>query len=210
MLQHPRRAATKLATAAATVAMLTAGVATAAAAQTRAAAHPAFHARAILAGRTLHHRFRAAGSATWHTERLSLPDDITALGPALFTAFQNGVGPQGQAAPDGNRDSTVVEFTANGHPRAPVGHPRQMRRPDRRPAHRPGHRHRQRGRATPACTPSTRRPAQVRHYHYSRPLPHHGGTDAISIYRGQVLISASAPGTTGRPRRSPATRPSTR
>ena len=38
---------------------------------------------------------------------------------------------------------------------------------------------------------------QIRHYHYSRPLPHKGGTDAISIYHGQVLISASAPGTTG-------------
>ena len=33
----------------------------------------------------------------------------------MFTGFQNGVGPQGQAAPDGNRDSTVVEFAPNGH-----------------------------------------------------------------------------------------------
>jgi hypothetical protein len=35
------------------------------------------------------------------------------------------------------------------------------------------------------------------HYSYSRPLPSKGGTDAISIYHGMVLISASAPGTTG-------------
>ncbi len=35
------------------------------------------------------------------------------------------------------------------------------------------------------------------HYHYDRPLPSKGGTDAISIYHGMVLISASAPGTTG-------------
>ncbi|MGO9972547.1 MAG: hypothetical protein ACLP01_07035 [Solirubrobacteraceae bacterium] len=35
------------------------------------------------------------------------------------------------------------------------------------------------------------------HYQYSEPLPHNGGTDAISIYHGMVLISASAPGTTG-------------
>jgi hypothetical protein len=76
-------------------------LATAAATQSPAAGHPAFHARAILSGSTLHHRFRAAGSKTWHTEALSLPDDITALGLVLFTAFQNGVGPQGQAAPDG-------------------------------------------------------------------------------------------------------------
>jgi hypothetical protein len=32
---------------------------------------------------------------------------------------------------------------------------------------------------------------------YSEPLPHDGGTDAISIYGGEILISASAPGTTG-------------
>ena len=36
------------------------------------------------------------------------------------------------------------------------------------------------------------------HYIYSEPLPHFGGTDAISIYLGQLFISASAPGTTGR------------
>ena len=35
------------------------------------------------------------------------------------------------------------------------------------------------------------------HYTYARPLPSDGGTDAISVYHGLVLISASAPGTTG-------------
>jgi hypothetical protein len=39
----------------------------------------------------------------------------------------------------------------------------------------------------------------VEHYSYSEPLPHLGGTDAISIFDGQILISASAPGTTGTP-----------
>ena len=114
----------------------------------------------------------------------------------MFTGFQNGVGPQGQAAPDGNRDSTVVEFSPNGHP---------VRQWD----------------LHGKCDGLTADPltgqviatvnedanssvytidastGQVRHYHYSRPLPHQGGTDAISIYHGQVLVSASAPGTTG-------------
>ena len=198
MFENPRRAATTLATAAAALTMLTAGVATAASAQSRAAAaHPVFHARAILSGSTLQHRFRKAGSKKWHTEKLSLPDDITALGPAMFTAFQNGVGPQGQAAPDGNRDSTVVAFTRSGH---------ALRQWDLRGK----------------CDGLTADPltgqviatvnedahssvytinpvsGQVRHYHYSRPLPHQGGTDAISIYHSQVLVSASAPGTTGK------------
>ena len=35
------------------------------------------------------------------------------------------------------------------------------------------------------------------HYSYNKPLPHKGGTDAISFYNGLMLISASAPGTTG-------------
>jgi hypothetical protein len=46
---------------------------------------------------------------------LTFPDDITALGRDLFTAFENGVGPQGQPATTGNQDSTVVEFTPGGH-----------------------------------------------------------------------------------------------
>ena len=34
----------------------------------------------------------------------------------------------------------------------------------------------------------------MRHYRYNLdPLPHGGGTDAVSIYRGAILISASAP-----------------
>jgi hypothetical protein len=46
-------------------------------------------------------------------------------------------------------------------------------------------------------TPGAKAGHQVRHYHYNEALPHFGGTDAISIYHGQVLVSASAPGTTG-------------
>ncbi len=37
----------------------------------------------------------------------------------------------------------------------------------------------------------------VTRYSYSGALPHGGGTDAISIYRKLILISASAPGTNG-------------
>ena len=212
MFQNPRRATTAVATAAAALSLLATGATAASAAtaaSTAAAAGPVFHARAILNGATLSHRFRRAGSKKWHTEPLSQPDDITALAPAMFTGFQNGVGPQGQAAPDGNRDSTVVEFAPNGH---------AVRQWDIR------------GKcdgltADPLTgqviatvnedansSVYTINPATglVRHYHYNRPLPHQGGTDAISIYHGQVLISASAPGTTGKPDRSPATRPCTR
>ena len=35
----------------------------------------------------------------------------------------------------------------------------------------------------------------VQHFTHNRPLPHNGGTDAITIYQGQIFVSASAPGT---------------
>ena len=141
----------------------------------------------------------AAGSAKLHSAPLTLPDDITAAGPYLFTAFQNGVGPQGQAATDGNRDSTVVEFTRTG---------RVVRQWDIRgkcdgvtadPA-----RHRviatvneDANSSVYTIDPWAAPARQVRHYAYSAPLPSKGGTDAISIFHGMVLVSASAPGTTG-------------
>ena len=124
-------------------------------------------------------------------------------GGYLFTGFQNGVGPQGQASTDGNRDSTIVEFAPNGT----VIHQWDIRG---------------------KCDGLTADPytgqviatvnedansslysidpwsGQVTHYSYSKPLPHHGGTDAISFYNGQMLISASAPGTTGAAAPNPA------
>jgi hypothetical protein len=175
--------------------VLSAGTASA----TTTASHPGYTARVILSGSSLRHTFAAAGSAKLHTAPLTLPDDITAAGPYLFTAFQNGVGPQGQAATDGNRDSTVVEFTRTG---------RVVRQWDIRgkcdgvtadPA-----RHRviatvneDANSSVYTIDPWAAPAKQVRHYAYSAPVPSKGGTDAISIFHGMVLVSASAPGTTG-------------
>ena len=44
----------------------------------------------------------------------------------------------------------------------------------------------------------------IQHYAYNEPLPHNGGTDAISIVGGQIVVSASAPGTIGKPAPQPA------
>jgi hypothetical protein len=43
----------------------------------------------------------------------------------------------------------------------------------------------------------------VHHYSYNEALPHLGGTDAISVFDGHILISASAPGATGTPMQQP-------
>ena len=164
---------------------------------------PTYHVRQILSGQSLHHWYTRAGSRKQHRESLTQPDDITMTGGHLFTGFQNGVGPQGQASTDGNRDSTIVEFAPNGT----VIHQWDIRG---------------------KCDGLTADPytgqviatvnedansslyrvdpwsGQVTHYSYSKPLPHHGGTDAISFYNGQMLISASAPGTTGAAAPNPA------
>ncbi len=175
------------------------GAGTALAAPGGPAGHPApaFSARTILSGHNLSHTFAAKGSP--HHEHLSSPDDITTLDGKLFVAFQNGVGPQGQASPSGNTDSTVVEFTAGGRvvrqwelhgkcdgltadPRAGVVIATVNEDLNS---------------SLFTIAPGARPAGQVQHYAYSEALPHHGGTDAISVYHGRIFISASAPGTTG-------------
>jgi hypothetical protein len=128
-------------------------------------------------------------------ETISQPDDITYMNGRIYVGFQDGVGPQGQASPSGNTRSTIVAFDLWGRPVA-------------------------RWSVVGKCDGLTAYPQIDRviatvnedanssvylikpdggttHYQYSEPLPHNGGTDAISIYHGMVLISASAPGTTG-------------
>jgi hypothetical protein len=201
------RRATKTITVAGAVAVtFLAMVATALPASARTSSHsrPSYYVHQVLSGKSLGHWYTKAGSSKRHWERLSSPDDITIFDGDLFTTFQNGVGPQGQASPDGNRDSTIVEFSQGGQ----VIHQWDLRG---------------------KCDGLTANPAtgqviatinedanssldsidswtgQVTHYHYSKqPLPHHGGTDAISFYDGQMLISASAPGTTGAAAPNPA------
>ncbi len=200
MLTSARRAAAVLAAAAVLPAsLLMGGAATAATSPHRTSHAPQYRVRAILNGADLRHTFIPAGKKTARTEALSSPDDITVLGH-IFTAFQNGVGPQGQPSADGNTDSTVVEFTASGH---------LVRQWDLRgkcdgitadtakhlliaTVNEDAHS------SVYTITPGAARGHQVKHYRYEIPLPHNGGTDAISIWDGRILLSASAPGTVGK------------
>jgi hypothetical protein len=107
------------------------------------------------------------------------------------------VGPQGQPSPAGDLDSTIVELDLAG---GAVGQwdvagkcdgltadpaTGQIIATVNEDAHS----------SVYLIKPST---GTIVHYRYNEALPSHGGTDAISIYRGMVLISASAPGTTGK------------
>jgi hypothetical protein len=161
-----------------------------------ASTSPKLTVRRIAYGAKLHHVYRVNGTGAKKTESLSSPDDITQLGQDFFVTFQNGVGPQGTASPAGDLDSTIVEFTLAG---------REVRQWDligkcdgltadpytglviatiNEDAHS----------SIYTINPRTR---ALTHYRYNEPLPHKGGTDAISIYHGLIFVSASAPGTTG-------------
>lgn len=151
---------------------------------------PSYSVKTILDGANLRH----VNSKTGQREALTKPDDITQYGGNLYAAFQNGVGPQGQPAPDGNKDGTIVEFTPGG---SVVAQWDVTGRVDGLTAN-PGT-----GDVIATVNEDLHSSlyditgGTVVHYSYNKALPNHGGTDAISFYRGQMLISASAPGTTG-------------
>ncbi len=157
---------------------------------------PTYTVRVILSGKSLHHWYTKAGSHKRYSEPLADPDDITRIGNDLFSGFQNGVGPQGQASPDGNRDSTIVEYTLHG---AVVNQWDILGKCDGLTANtsagllvatvnEDGHS------SLYTIDPFT---SHIVHYFYYKPLPHNGGTDAISFDNGLMLIGASAPGTVG-------------
>jgi len=153
-------------------------------------------AQTVLSGSSLTHTFTVAGTAGTQTEPLSKPDDIAQLGRDIFVGFQNGVGPQGEASPSGNLDSTVVEMTTSGHVLAQwdvVG------KTDGVTADPDTHTviatvNEDANSSLYAITPGWG--GGVQHYQFNEPLPHNGGADAISVVNGRLTISASAPGTT--------------
>jgi hypothetical protein len=155
-----------------------------------------FTFKQIVLATTLHHSFQVNGKGATRTESLSQPDDIVALGGNLYVGFQNNVGSQGEVAPSGNLDSTLVEFTPAG---TLVKQWDVTGKID--------------GMGADAATGQVfatvnedsnsslyvESGGTVTHYTYTKsPLPHLGGTDAVAVYNGKVLISASAPGTGGK------------
>jgi hypothetical protein len=134
----------------------------------------------------------AAGGTT-----LSKPDDITSMGGSIFVSWQNGVGPQGEPASNGNTQSTVAQYSSSGKL---INSWQLTGRCDGMSAD-PAH---ERIIATVnedahtslyVIKPEADAGEQLTHYTYSpNPPVHGGGTDAPHIYNGQILISASAPG----------------
>ena len=167
----------------------------------------------ILNGADLRHTFVPAGRKNARTEALSSPDDIAVLGHDIYTTFQNGVGPQGEPSPDGNTDSTIVEFTLGGH----VVHQWDLHgKCDGLTADTAKHLliatiNEDANSSVYTITPGAPPGHQLLHYRYNDPAAAPRRHRRHLDLGRQILISASAPGTTGkRPPRSRPTRPCTR
>ena len=134
------------------------------------------------------------------------PDDIARLGPDVFVGWQNGVGTSGEPDPvTGQTASTVVEYAPDGSTVASFALPGKVDGLGADPL-------RQRILATVnedgnsslyAISPRPAGRAAVVRYVYS-PAPAAstaggvltgGGTDAVTVYGGRILVSASNPGT---------------
>jgi hypothetical protein len=150
----------------------------------------------IALGETLKHSFQPNGKGAAQTEHLIQPDDIATLGGKLYVGFQNGVGSMGEPSPSGNLDSTLVEFTPTGSVVKQWDVTGKIDGMGADPAT---------GQVFATVNEDSKSSlyvvsgGTVTHYTYTQsPLPHMGGTDAISVYHGKILISASAPGTGGK------------
>jgi hypothetical protein len=152
--------------------------------------------RQIAFGTLLKHSFQPGGKGATRTEHLIQPDDIVSVGGHLYVGFQNGVGPQGEPSGSGNLDSTLVEFTPAGHVVKQWDMTGKIDGMGANPAT---------GQVIATVNEDansslyTVSGGTVTHYSYTpSKLPHLGGTDAVTVFHGKILISASSPGTTGK------------
>jgi hypothetical protein len=160
------------------------------------ASNNALTVKQIVEGLTLKHSFQPDGKGAARTESLTQPDDIVALGGNLYVGFQNGVGSQGEASISGNLDSTLVEFTPAGSVVKQWAVTGKIDGMGADPAT---------GQVIATVNEDSKSSlytvsgGTVTHYTYTpSPLPNLGGTDHVAVYNGKILISASAPGTSGK------------
>jgi hypothetical protein len=147
-------------------------------------ATPALAAPLSSAPHLVIHHYAAVGSET-------KPDDLTRLGDSIYVAFQNGVGPMGEPAPSGTTASTIQQYSLTGAPGRSWTVTGKIDGMTADPNS---------GRILATVNEDgnssfvTLDPSKntVKTYTYAG-LTHGGGTDAISIFDRQIVISASAP-----------------
>ena len=149
----------------------------------------------IVQATTLKHSYQPDGKGAARTESLTQPDDIVTLGGNLYVGFQNGVGSQGEVSSSGNLDSTLAEFTPAG---SVVKQWDVTGKIDGMGADSAA------GQVIVTVNEDSKSSlytvsgGTVTHYTYTPSLPNLGGTDAVAVDNGKILISASAPGTSGK------------
>jgi hypothetical protein len=123
----------------------------------------------------------------------SKPDDIVRLGNSIYVAYQNGIGPLGEPAADGTTASTVQQFSLEGTPGASWNIPGRI---DGMGADEAGHRllltTNEDGNSSFHTLTPARGSQAVKDYAYMG-LTHGGGTDAVTVYHGRILVSGSNP-----------------
>jgi len=153
--------------------------------------YPSYHVQQVLSGASMKH----ANSRTGKNEPLSQPAAIAQSGGTLYAAFDNGVGTRGQASASGNADSTIVQFTPGGSVTAQWDVAGQVSGLGASPdtgeivatVNAAGH-----------SSIYTIDGGAVTHYSYAKALPSNGGTAGLTFYKGQLVVTASAPGSTGK------------
>lgn len=133
---------------------------------------------------------------------LSAVDDITSMEGSIFVSWQDGVGPKGEPAANGNTQSTIAQYSSSGHL---INTWQLTGRCDGMTADSQHDRiiatiNEDGNSSLAVIKPDAPTASQFVHYTYSpNPLVHGGGTDAPHIYRGQIFISASNPSDTSQP-----------
>lgn len=127
------------------------------------------------------------------SRHLTGPDDIALIGPHIFVAFQNGVGSQGETSTTGFTHSTLVEMDVHGSVEHLVNIPGKI---DGLGSDTANNRVivtvNEDGNSRLATVDLN---GHVVNYTYSPAvLPHHGGTDAVSVFNGKIYLSASCGG----------------
>jgi hypothetical protein len=173
-------------------AVATAGALAATAGASPQPGYPGYSVQQVLSGANLRH----ANSHTGKNEALSQPAAITEAGGAVYAAFDNGVGTKGQASASGNADSTIVQFTPGGTVTWQGDVAGQVSGLAANPdtgeivvtANSAGH-----------AVIYTIDGGSVTRYTFSKALPSNGGVAGATFYKGQLVVTASAPGSTGHP-----------
>jgi hypothetical protein len=167
-----------------------------ASASASAPACPSLCVKEVVLAETIKHTFQRNGTGASESGRLSQPDDIAALGGNIYVGFQNGVGAQGEPAPSGNLDSTLLEITPTG---SVVHQWDLLGKIDGMGADTAGNQIIVTVNEDSKSSLYTVSGGTVTHYTFSpSSLPHMGGTDGVLVYNGKILIVASAPGTSGK------------